>query len=199
MSWPNDSAHLRLRISAHLTGIGIRRSSERPFLALYSNRHQHYYFQPAGDRTILLTFALHASLAANPTSTLCSLLSKTDIAATFLGKVSCRSIAACQFLPVADALTRLTGRVLVIRALRSHCPAGPALSFSPTPQRGWYRRRLRGCRVLPRPPYIIRMETCPIRGDASANASALILQLTIFHNLILTNLSELVVQDHQAH
>ncbi|EYC22232.1 hypothetical protein Y032_0017g3228 [Ancylostoma ceylanicum] len=166
------------------------------------------------DRTNLLALSLHASLAANPTLTVRRLLDRHDLAASYLGN-DLIQIHRCMVIPpkhyrvmpfngtcytkpqVEFSLSSGTSMrmfidsmtmVLTHEAQQVDCLAAHHFYFA---AEGSFERF-----------DAITGETSPVTKiqsiglPSTVNSSVIALPLTIFHNLVLTNLSELT-RDHQ--
>uniref|UniRef100_A0A7I4XWY3 RNA-directed DNA polymerase n=1 Tax=Haemonchus contortus TaxID=6289 RepID=A0A7I4XWY3_HAECO len=176
----------------------------------------HHALTALCDRTNLLALTLHTSLENDPTFTVRSLLGRQNLAASFLGNEIVR-IHRCIQAPSQNVrLVRFNGTCYAKPAVELTLPRGTSLrsfidpttrvitrdaqpvSCSSVPQfifahpSGYFKYDALSGAIQVLPPSVIRDVGLP----GNLNASALSLPLTIFHNLVLTNLSELV-QDHQ--
>ncbi|VDO07588.1 unnamed protein product, partial [Haemonchus placei] len=176
----------------------------------------HHALSAICDRTNLLAFALHTSLSTNPTLTVRNLLGRNDIAATSVGN-DLVQIHRC--MPVPSQSVRLIpfnsscfSKPLVELSLPRGAlitsfidPSTLVLSHDATPidcsnispfyfnnAQAYYRFDSISGDIQAVPPSQVRQIAVP----STFNESVVALPLTIFHNLVLTNLSELV-QDHQ--
>uniref|UniRef100_A0A7I4XW16 Peptidase A2 domain-containing protein n=1 Tax=Haemonchus contortus TaxID=6289 RepID=A0A7I4XW16_HAECO len=176
----------------------------------------HHALSSLCDRTNLLAFALHTSLAADPTLTLRKLLGRSDIAASSLSD-DLVQVHRCMAIPPRNfELIPFNGTCFTKPLVRINPPSGSAvISFvDPTTMVISQQASATECSAVGHF-YFAHESTYlkfdPLTGEAhalprgsirdvgipsSTNASALASPLTIFHNLILTNLSELV-QDNQ--
>ncbi|KAL6730194.1 hypothetical protein Aduo_001185 [Ancylostoma duodenale] len=168
------------------------------------------------DRTNLLALSLHASLAANPTLTVRRLLDRRNLAASNLGN-DLIQIHRCKVIPPKHyRVVPFNGTCYSMPQVEFSLSSGASLSMFIDPMtmvlthearqvecssvRFFYFAPEEGFQRFD----TITGETSPVTKiqsiglPSSVNASVLALPLTIFHNLVLTNLSELT-QDHQLH
>uniref|UniRef100_A0A7I4YJC5 Protein kinase domain-containing protein n=1 Tax=Haemonchus contortus TaxID=6289 RepID=A0A7I4YJC5_HAECO len=167
-------------------------------------------------RTNLLAFALHTSLAIDPTLTVRNLLDRDDIAATFLGNdllqihrcmlVPPRNFrlvpfnSTCYTKPIAEITfpggstvhSFIDTSTLVLSHEAPTAPCAEANTFYFAQGASYLKFNALAGTFETLPSASIRNVGFP----SGLNASSIALPLTIFHNLVLTNLSELV-QDHQ--
>ncbi|KAL6739426.1 hypothetical protein Aduo_012885 [Ancylostoma duodenale] len=166
------------------------------------------------DRTNPLALSLHTSLAANPTFTIRNLLDRHDLAASHLGN-DLVQVHRCMPIPPKNyRLLASNGTCFGKPKVELSLSRGPKLHMfvDPTTNVLSDEASPRDC-TLARYFYFpisgghlrfdsLTGETSPVDNihpiglPNGLNSSALALPLTIFHNLVLTNLSELT-QDHQ--
>ncbi|PIO59369.1 integrase core domain protein [Teladorsagia circumcincta] len=176
----------------------------------------HHALSALCDRTNLLAFALHTSLAASPTLTLRNLLGRADIAATSLGS-DLVQIHRCMAIPPHHfELIPFNGTCYSKPLVKIIPPSGSAIFSFLDPATLVVSQQASPTECSTVRYFYLSHNTSYLKFDSSTgetqvlpysgirnigpyssiNASTLALPLTIFHNLILTNLSELV-QDHQ--
>ncbi|VDK53053.1 unnamed protein product [Cylicostephanus goldi] len=176
----------------------------------------HHALSALCDRTNLLALAIHASLANDPTFTIRNLLGRQDVAATHLGN-DLVQIHRCLAIPPSHyAISPFNGTCFSKPIVQISLNSGTSLQafIDPFTRVISYETPVVQCSSVPQfffvhdsqysefDPFSGHFRSLPdvqtITTPPHLNTSFLALPLTIFHNLVLTNLSELT-QDYQLH
>ncbi|VDP62412.1 unnamed protein product [Heligmosomoides polygyrus] len=167
------------------------------------------------DRTNMLAFSLHSSLSLDATYTVRKLLNRNDVAATYLGN-SLIQLHKCIRIPSANyRLLPFNGTCFSRPRVEVILPSGSKWSafIDPTNRVLSQESPVVTC---PAPQFFFQLENGTLRFNPTSVTTDIVpssavsnlafpqplksvplsLPLTIFHNLVLTNLSELV-EDHQ--
>ncbi|KAK6051207.1 hypothetical protein COOONC_11287, partial [Cooperia oncophora] len=136
----------------------------------------HHAVQALCERTNVLAIALHAALRTNPTLTMRSLLGRQDITASHLGNGFVQ-LRRCIQLPLAT---------VTLLPFNDTCFAYPRVQIQLRSGSAWLAFVNPSTGVV-----VVRSVT----SSPAMDALSLSPNLTIFHNLILTNFSELVADN----
>ncbi|EYC26452.1 hypothetical protein Y032_0010g1163 [Ancylostoma ceylanicum] len=176
----------------------------------------HHSLSSLCDRTNLLAFSLHSSFQTDPTYTIRKLLGRNDVAATYFGG-DLVQLHRCIKVPSANyRLRAFNGTCFTKPRVEFRLPRGVYLSAFMDPQTNVITNEAFETPCHNVPFFLLNSANGTVKFDAVTGSSFLVPpqevtnigfprdaeviatppSLTIFHNLVLTNLSELV-SDHQ--